>query len=110
MLGVQDGNVDPIRCGVVDAEPPALLGRCLFTDGIVLEPPPPVVEDPGQSSPNPVPPWHGFPCLGLFFVCLGLALVQAFGHNLPRCVAARAGAGVAGAGVAATVAAIAATI
>lgn len=41
VVGVQDGNVDPIKCGMTGAEVPALLSRQLATDGIVLNPPTP---------------------------------------------------------------------
>ncbi|CAM9946698.1 unnamed protein product, partial [Ectocarpus sp. 8 AP-2014] len=40
VVGVQDGNVDPIRCGVPGADLPSLLSRQLATDGIALNPPP----------------------------------------------------------------------
>ncbi|CAM9435783.1 unnamed protein product [Ectocarpus sp. 6 AP-2014] len=40
VVGVQDGNVDPIKCGVPGADLPSLLSRQLATDGIALNPPP----------------------------------------------------------------------
>lgn len=60
VVGVQDGNVDPVKCGVPGADLPSLLSRQLATDGIALNPPPtppPGEEEEGQSSPrNPPPP------------------------------------------------------
>lgn len=43
-MGILDHNVDAVRCGQVDAEPPSLLSRQLCTDGILLQPPPPPPE------------------------------------------------------------------
>lgn len=51
VVGVQDGNVDPIKCGMTGADVPALLSRQLATDGIVLNPPTPQpVGEEGQRE------------------------------------------------------------
>lgn len=51
VVGIQDGNVDPVKCGQMGAEEPAMLTRQVSTDGIVLQPPsPPPPEDPEQGT------------------------------------------------------------
>eukprot|EP00903_Cladosiphon_okamuranus_P007913 g7641.t1 len=50
VVGVQDGNVDPIKCGMTGADVPALLSRQLATDGIVLNPPTPLPVDEEEES------------------------------------------------------------
>ncbi|CAM9404808.1 unnamed protein product [Ectocarpus fasciculatus] len=51
VVGVQDGNVDPIKCGVPGADLPSLLSRQLATDGIALNPPPtPPPEEEGEAE------------------------------------------------------------
>lgn len=54
VVGVQDGNVDPVKYGVIGADVPAVLARQLATDGIALNPPPtPPPEEEGQIIPTP---------------------------------------------------------
>ncbi|CAM9753275.1 unnamed protein product [Scytosiphon promiscuus] len=51
VIGVQDGNVDPIKCGEDGADIPAVLSRKLATDGIVVDPPPPApVEEEAEPK------------------------------------------------------------
>eukprot|EP00752_Nemacystus_decipiens_P012726 g11275.t1 len=50
IVGVQDGNVDPIKCGMTGADVPALLSRQLATDGIVLNPPTPQPMEEEESK------------------------------------------------------------